>query len=232
MGDVVCVEVHGLSVSPSVAFTRISTAPRAFDEATFQKHLTNAKQHCPVSSSKRDFSQIRVRPAPRYRQGVVRFRGSNRRSTSLPLFELAFYCPFTFLLTWRLVSLLRRLGSRTTFDWRRNTEQFCETGLVRLAGRAIAIGLNPFGVLNTQVIMDLSLKLNVRADFVGAGWRSVHFHRHHHRRASDSGHCACVGFSNTTREVIRDPSFEIVTSTAANNGNLKRRKIGTVRARR
>src|SRR5439155_10341802 len=95
------------------------------------------------------------------------------------------------------------------FARQRKTEQFCEARLVRLAGRTIPIGLNPFGMFLAQGFVDLLLKLNVRADFVGLGWRSVHFHRQKHQRSSDGGYCASEGFSATTREVIRSPSFEI-----------------------
>jgi hypothetical protein len=55
--------------------------------------------------------------------------------------------------------------------WRK-AEQFCEAWFVRLTFRTIAIGLNPLGMLHPQVIVDLLLKLDVRADFV----RRVRFH--------------------------------------------------------
>ena len=40
-------------------------------------------------------------------------------------------------------------SSRLAFVRLKNVEQFCEAGLVRIAGRAISVSLNPFGMLLT-----------------------------------------------------------------------------------
>ena len=46
----------------------------------------------------------------------------------------------------------------------KNGDRFGETSLVRFTGRAIAIGLDPFRMLNTQVIMNPLLKFAIRMD--------------------------------------------------------------------
>jgi hypothetical protein len=45
-----------------------------------------------------------------------------------------------------MVALLSS-SSRLAFVRLKNVEQFCEAGLVRIAGRAISVLLNPFGML-------------------------------------------------------------------------------------
>jgi hypothetical protein len=58
----------------------------------------------------------------------------------------------------------------------KNVKQFYEPRLVRLAGRAITVLLDPFRVLLTERVVNLVLKLNIRANFAGAARRRVHFH--------------------------------------------------------
>ena len=58
----------------------------------------------------------------------------------------------------------------------KNGEEFHQSRLVRLAGRAISVWLNPFRVLLAKRVVNLMLKLNVRADFAGAARRRVHIH--------------------------------------------------------
>jgi hypothetical protein len=58
----------------------------------------------------------------------------------------------------------------------KNVEQFCEARLVRIAGRAISVSLNPFGMLLAQSVVNLVLKLNVRVNFASAVDRRVPFH--------------------------------------------------------
>jgi hypothetical protein len=49
---------------------------------------------------------------------------------------------------------------------RRSTEQFREARLVRITPRAFAISLDPFGMLNPQVVVNLSLKFGHGVDRV------------------------------------------------------------------
>ena len=67
-------------------------------------------------------------------------------------------------------------SSRLAFVRLKNAEQFCEAGLVRIAGRAISVSLNPFGMLLAQGVVNLVLKLNVRVNFASAVDRRVPFH--------------------------------------------------------
>jgi hypothetical protein len=48
-------------------------------------------------------------------------------------------------------------------------EQFHETRLVRIAHGTIAIWLNPFGMLDTEIVVDLLPKLGVAVDLMGFG---------------------------------------------------------------
>ena len=70
------------------------------------------------------------------------------------------------------------------FARRRKTKQFCEPRFVRLAGRTIAVRLDPFWMLHAQSVVNLLLKLTVRADFVRSSWRHVHSHPQSYRRRS------------------------------------------------
>jgi hypothetical protein len=70
------------------------------------------------------------------------------------------------------------------FARRRNVKQFCEARFVRLAGRTIPIRLDPFWMLHAQSVVNLLLKLTVRADFVRSSWRHVHSHPQTYRRLS------------------------------------------------
>ena len=67
-------------------------------------------------------------------------------------------------------------SSRLVFVRLKNVEQFCEARLVRIAGRAISVSLNPFGMLLAQSVVNLVLKLNVRVNFASAVRRPVSFH--------------------------------------------------------
>ena len=46
----------------------------------------------------------------------------------------------------------------------KDRDRFGKTSLVRFAGRTIAIRLDPFRVLNTQVIMDSLLEFAIRVN--------------------------------------------------------------------
>ena len=70
------------------------------------------------------------------------------------------------------------------FARRRKTKQFCEPRFVRLAGRTIAVRLDPFWMLHGQSVVNLLLKLTVRADFVRSSWRYVQSHPQTYRRLS------------------------------------------------
>ena len=48
-------------------------------------------------------------------------------------------------------------------------EQFHETRLVRIAHRTIAICLNPFGMLDPQIVVNLLPKLGVAVDLMRSG---------------------------------------------------------------
>jgi len=108
-----------------------------------------------------------------------------------------------------------RSGRRLTFVRLKNVEQFCKARLVRLTGRAIPVLLNPFGMLLTQGVMNLVLKLNVRANFARAARRRIHFHIRRYRRLADRGHNASGGFCGATYEGILAPSLEIASSARA-----------------
>ena len=49
-------------------------------------------------------------------------------------------------------------------------QQFLETRLVRIALRGFAIRLNPFGMLDSQVIVNLLAKLGIGVNLVGRGY--------------------------------------------------------------
>jgi hypothetical protein len=70
------------------------------------------------------------------------------------------------------------------FARRRKAKQFCEPRFVRLAGRTIAVRLDPFWMLHAQSVVNLLLKLTVRADFVRSSWRHVQSHPQTYRRLS------------------------------------------------
>jgi len=60
----------------------------------------------------------------------------------------------------------RSVGSRS----RRSGEQFREERLVRIAHGRLAIGLDPFGMLNPQIVVNLLLELGVGVDLVIHGY--------------------------------------------------------------
>ena len=59
----------------------------------------------------------------------------------------------------------RSVGS----DSGRSSEQFREERLVRIAPGAFAIGLDPFGMLDPQIVVNLFLELGVCVDLVKHG---------------------------------------------------------------
>jgi hypothetical protein len=60
--------------------------------------------------------------------------------------------------------------------WRECIEQFHEARLVGITHGAFAIWLDPFGVLNPQVVVDLLPKLGVTVDLVRRGhWLGERF---------------------------------------------------------
>jgi len=66
----------------------------------------------------------------------------------------------------------RLVGSRS----RECSEQFHEARLVRITHGAFAIWLDPFGVLNPEVVVDLLPKLGVTVDSVRRGhWLAERF---------------------------------------------------------
>jgi hypothetical protein len=66
----------------------------------------------------------------------------------------------------------RSVGSRS----RRSAEQFREARLVRIAHGTLAVGLDPFGVLDPQIVVNLLLELGVGVDLVRHGyWPSERF---------------------------------------------------------
>src|SRR5438105_15937273 len=52
---------------------------------------------------------------------------------------------------------------------RRNAEQFPEARLVRITRRGAAIGVNPVGMLDPQIVVNLLLELGVGVDLVRHG---------------------------------------------------------------
>jgi hypothetical protein len=97
------------------------------------------------------------------------------------------------------------------------TKEFRQAQLVGIAGWAVTVGLNPFRMLNAQILVNLSLKFGVGMNFVrhgnssviGSTENAVHFHNPSYRWQSCSRHGACAGFLIATPGVIRDPSFGV-----------------------
>ena len=50
---------------------------------------------------------------------------------------------------------MSRSGKRARSPSRQRVEHFCEARLVRIAPGAFAIGLDPFGMLDPQIIVNL-----------------------------------------------------------------------------
>ena len=65
---------------------------------------------------------------------------------------------------------------------RNESEQLSKPRFVRFARRTGAVRLNPFRMLGTQSVVDLSLKLSVRADLVRRFRKSFCFHGPKRRR--------------------------------------------------
>ena len=61
------------------------------------------------------------------------------------------------------------------FGRRRKSEKFGKARFVTLAYRTVAIWFNPFGMFLAQGIVYLLLKLNVRLDRLGNGFRALIF---------------------------------------------------------
>src|SRR5207244_5582774 len=72
------------------------------------------------------------------------------------------------------------LADRSIRVRRGESEQFSKARFVRFARRTITVGLNPFWMFDAQSVVDLSLKLSVRADLPGPR-KSIRFHRVKHR---------------------------------------------------
>jgi len=53
------------------------------------------------------------------------------------------------------------------------TKEFRQAQLVGIAGWAVTVGLNPFRMLNAQILVNLSLKFGVGMNFVRHGNSSV-----------------------------------------------------------
>jgi hypothetical protein len=64
-------------------------------------------------------------------------------------------------------------------------------------------------MLLAQGVVNLVLKLNVRANFASAARKRVHVHMRRYRSPADRGHCAFVGFFGITNEMMLAPSLEI-----------------------
>ncbi len=77
----------------------------------------------------------------------------------------------------------------------KNGEQFCEAQFVRLAGGAIPVLLDPFGMLLAKRVVNLMLKLNVRADFAGAARRRIHIHVRRYGRLAAPGRARPADFA-------------------------------------
>jgi hypothetical protein len=71
---------------------------------------------------------------------------------------------------------MRRSNRLVGSDARRNVEQFHEARLVRITRGALAIWLDPFGMLDPEVLVNLSPKLGVGVDLVRRGhWLGERF---------------------------------------------------------
>jgi hypothetical protein len=81
----------------------------------------------------------------------------------------------------------------------------------------MTIRLNPFWMLDAQIVMDLVLKLAVRMNFLrhghflskGSSQKQIHFHPSSYGWWSCCIYCACAGFLIATPGVIRNPSFGV-----------------------
>jgi len=65
---------------------------------------------------------------------------------------------------------MSRTHKRARSPSRQRVEHFREARLVRIAPGAFAIGLDPFGMLNPQIIVNLQLELGVSVDLVIHGY--------------------------------------------------------------
>jgi len=64
--------------------------------------------------------------------------------------------------------MYRSVGSPS----RQSVEHFRETRLVRITHGGFAIGLNPFGMLDPQIAVNLLLEFGVRVDWMRHGDRA------------------------------------------------------------
>ena len=64
---------------------------------------------------------------------------------------------------------MSRSDSSVGFRPRRNAKQFREARLIRIARGTFAIGLDPFGMLDPQIVVNLFLELGVCVDLVKHG---------------------------------------------------------------
>ena len=74
-----------------------------------------------------------------------------------------------------IIFVVDQLGDLSIFFRRRKSEQLSKARFVKFACPTIAVGLNPFWMLDPQSVVDLPLKLSVRADAT-ARRKSVRFH--------------------------------------------------------
>jgi hypothetical protein len=58
-------------------------------------------------------------------------------------------------------------SDQVVFAGLETADQFRQASLVGVAGRAVTVGSNPFGMLDAQVFMNLLLELAVRMNLVG-----------------------------------------------------------------
>jgi len=66
---------------------------------------------------------------------------------------------------------MRRNDRLVGSPWRQSVEHFRETRLVRIAYGGFAIWLDPFGVLDPQIVVNLLLEFGVRVDWMRHGNR-------------------------------------------------------------
>ena len=59
-------------------------------------------------------------------------------------------------------------------------EQLCKASFVKIADRAFAIGLDPFWMLDAEVVMNLELKRSYGLQVRSGNWSSQRFRRSEH----------------------------------------------------
>jgi hypothetical protein len=71
----------------------------------------------------------------------------------------------------RLQCAISRNDRSVGFPSRQSVEHFRETRLVRITHRGFAVGLDPFGMLDPQIVVNLLLELGIRVDWIRHGYR-------------------------------------------------------------